>query len=357
MAIQQTFEFLGGGTPVDLLPEPTRTPCEPTALAAGVEGHAGHRDEDFEAGRGVEGPEASACGSAVPEARADGSAGPEASACGSGDTEAEQVSRETLLRQLRAQAGCIDTAPEIEAGEKLSTGSAAIDRLLPRRGLRPDAITEWVAEQDGCGASALSMIAAATHLRSAAGRGPLVVVSRPEYFYPPAAVALGIPVDRIIWVQPDRHADLVWTIDQALRCESVAAVWAPIRGKLDDRDARRFQLAAEIGRTPGLLIRTAATRGCPSFADVRFYISNVSRNLGGQDRHDGRVISVTLDRCRGGTIGQSVLVQIDDQARISQVTPQRLGIGDETAAVRLASELAHPASANRSHRQPGRRTA
>jgi protein ImuA len=271
----------------------------------------------------------------------------------------QTFAQEVLLRQLRVKAGCIATAPDGDAGQTLSTGSAAINRLLPRGGLRVDAITEWVAEADGSGAAALSMITAATHLNSARGRGPLVVVSRRDNFYPPAAVSLGISADRIIWVQPARHADLVWAIDQALRCESVAAVWAPIRAKLDDRDARRFQLAAEAGHTPGLLIRAAATRGCPSFADVRFHVGNLNRGARWLDPHAcGRVMNVTLDRCRGGRVGHSVWVQIDDQARIDQVTPQQLGIGkDETAAVRLASELAHPTAANRRDRKPSRRSA
>ena len=35
----------------------------------------------------------------------------------------------------------------------------AIDQLLPHGGLRTDAITEWVAEAEGCGAATLSLIA------------------------------------------------------------------------------------------------------------------------------------------------------------------------------------------------------
>jgi protein ImuA len=269
-------------------------------------------------------------------------------------------SKQAVLRQLRAKAGCISTASNGEAGETLSTGSDAIDSLLPRGGLRFDAITEWVSEADGCGAAALAMITAATYLNSsrdriASSRGPLVVVSNPSNFYPPAAVALGIPASRIIWVRPTRHVDLVWSIDQALRCQSVAAVWAHIGANLDDRDARRFQLAAEAGRTPGLFIRPAAARGRPSFADVRLHIGNhnsmpVSELHASefQVRSQQRVMKVMLDRCRGGTVGHSVWIQIDDQARVHKVTPQPFGISEnETAAVRLASELAHPKTPNR----------
>lgn len=260
----------------------------------------------------------------------------------------QKADRKSVLQALRAKVGCISASSDDSVGQTLSTGSGTMDRLLPRGGLRHDAITEWVAETNGCGAASLSMIAAATHLQSTRGSGVLVVVGGPEIFYPPAAVALGIPAGRIVWVRPAQYADQVWAIDQSLRCESVAAVWAFVGANLDDRDARRFQLAAETGHTPGLFVRPAATRGRPSFVDVRFHVDNLATGPDLDARLVGRVMKVTLDRCRGGTIGHSVWVRIDDQARIHRVTPQQLGISkDETATVRLASELAYPKTATR----------
>ena len=238
----------------------------------------------------------------------------------------------TTLDQLRDQIGCITAATTpTDHQPKLSTGSGAIDGMIPAGGLRFDAITEWVAAADGSAAAALSLIAAAECLRQTTG--PLVVVCPPDYFYPPAAVALGIPATRIIWVRPNQHADTVWSIDQALRCSAVAAVWAPVAARLDDRDARRFQLAAEIGNTPGLLIRPAAVRGRPTFADIRFHIAPAASIDG------NRTIQITLDRCRGGQIGLKMLVQISDTGNILQVTSRDQ---HESTPLHLASQLAQP---------------
>ena len=246
-------------------------------------------------------------------------------------------SRDTVLQRLRVRAGCISTIDDSHHTNQFSTGSSAIDSLLPRGGLKVDAITEWLAASDGCGAGVFSLIAAAAQLR--AHRGPLVIVDLGEVFYPPAAVALGVPAERMILVRPRKHADLVWSIDQALRCESVAAVWANVGSRLDDRDARRFQLAAETGGTPALLARPAAVRGRPSFADVRFHVRAQP-----QQRD---CFTISLDRCRGGALSNQVTVSIDDQANIQRVsTPVR----HETAALHLATELAHPTAA-----QPVRR--
>jgi len=236
---------------------------------------------------------------------------------------------------------------------------------LLRGGLRQDAISEWIADAEGCGAAALSMIVAANALRAhdqQAGdsSSPIVIIDSRQTFYPPAAIALGIPAARMILVQPRCAADAVWAIDQSLRCEAVAAVWATIDTRLDDRDARRFQLAAEQGRTPGFFVRPLRERGKPSFAEVRLHVKKGT----GRSWQDPEILShstplqVTLDRARGGPLGKSVWIQIDDQTRLIEVTaPHEVAVPQETrhetAAVHLASQLAHPkraASRSRQHR-------
>ena len=282
----------------------------------------------------------------------------------------ESPDRESMLRKLRIELGCGLPESENETLTICSTGSEAIDGMLPRGGLRRDTITEWVAEAEGCGAAALSLITAANILNVSVRSGPLVVVSGETGFYPPAAVALGVPADRIIWVRPERHADFVWAIDQALRCESVAAVWAHAGPHLDDRDARRFQLASEAGQTAGLLVRPAASRGKPSFAEVRFHVRHLatmpdlySVNRFGNSRgsipetavQSQRMLQVTVDRCRGGTAGQQTTVTIDDRGnphtmpshQESSRSVRCLKDGNEKAAVYLATELAHPKIAKR----------
>ena len=231
------------------------------------------------------------------------------------------------LQELRSLAGCVTTFENPADVDSFSTGSSAIDHLLPHRGLRVNAITEWIGAAAGSGAAALSMVAVASQLKRC--RGPLVVVGGIETFYPPAAVSLGVPPQRVIWVRSKRHADVVWAMDQALRSRQVAAVWGHVSARLDDRDARRLQLAAEAGKTPGLLVRPVSVRGRPSFADIRFHVKAL---LGSR-----RCLQVTVDRCRGGTAGQQLDIEIDDRARIKQTN-------HESATMHLASQLACPAS-------------
>jgi len=268
--------------------------------------------------------------------------------------EGSSAASQQIVRQLRARLDSLaTTAAEDFSVATFSTGSRAIDGLLPRGGLRVDSVTEWVAENEACGTAALSLITAANRLKCCPG--PLVVVAQPSEFYPPAAAALGIDPQRMVWVRPECPADTVWAIDQALRCDAVAAVWAIVGSAVDDRDARRFQLAAEAGRTPGIFLRPRPARGRPSFAEVRFHVrlapsqdTDASQNTAAFPS-----LRVTLDRCRGASAHKAVWVQIDDQARLQTMTPPdsvprlspRTSAHETTAAVHLAGELAHPKTA------------
>ncbi|WP_147867596.1 ImuA family protein [Stieleria maiorica] len=231
--------------------------------------------------------------------------------------------------------------------------------------MHPSTLTEWIAAHDGVAAGSLAMSAAASRLRQIPAR-PLVIVDCSGTFYPPAAVSLGVPHQRMILLRPRSGADAIWAIDQSLRSGAAAAVWASLPMQVDDRDARRLQLAAEAGRTPGLFVRGFATRGKPSFAEVQFYVSQQQRDTAQRATkrrpthrwRDFEVLSITLDRVRGGVAGKQLQLQITDAATLrplSTTAPQTPR--HETAAEHLASQLAHPAIAKRVASRRDARTA
>ena len=302
--------------------------------------------------------------------------------------------RAETLRRLRRVTSSIHSHSGDEA-PVLSTGTPALDRLLPRRGLRTDALVECVESGGGSGATSLAMIMAANHLTGHLNRttgsqpgsdgvknasetehasqtfrvatGPLVVVDLSGTFYPPAAVALGIPAERIVWCTPENHADLIWTIDQSLRCQSVAAVLAYVGDRLDDRDARRLQLAAETGKTLGMFVRPSTVRGKPSFAETRLFVRPIdSTGITGatiicrdtrqrvkadfeDNASDGRSsdptrrtplsrgesvltsIRVTVDRTRGGVTGKSTEIAVTDRGKLYELRLNDFGSRGQTA--------------------------
>ena len=183
------------------------------------------------------------------------------------------------MRKLRAQLGGAVTMgsaaadPSGEATTTFSTGVAALDRLLPGGGLRHGMLVEWLAELPGCGAATLGLLAAREACRAG---GMLVVLDRMRAFYPPAAAGWGVDPARLIVVRPRTPRDEIWAAVQSLRSPVVAAVWTMI-DRLDSRNFRRLQLAAEAGGTLGVLVRGASARGQPSWADVRLGVKSTEK--------------------------------------------------------------------------------
>ena len=134
----------------------------------------------------------------------------------------------------------------------------------------------------GSGAGTLALLAARQALVRD-GSAALVVLDSRGDFCPPAAVRLGIAAHRLVVIHPDSVADHHWAMNQALRSSAAAAVlaWPPA---IDDRTFRRWQLAAEEGGCFGLLVRPAAARVEPSWADVRLLVEPKERREGRGER-------------------------------------------------------------------------
>jgi len=263
-----------------------------------------------------------------------------------------------MMQQLRQQLGRWEAAAPAEDAEVFSSGAAAIDRLLPGGGLRHGMLVEWLGGMWSSGveqewsrgveeqwsskakhnksysttpllhyssACTLSLLAAREACREG---GALVVIDRQQTFYPPAAVAWGIDLNRLIVIRPRSARDELWAAVQSLRSPAVAAVWGMI-DRLDSRAFRRLQLAAQAGRTLGLLLRPPSARGQPSWADVRLGVGNCGfrisdfgliqtiRNPKSAIRnhlthHSLRRIQVRVLRIHGGRPGGSTNLEIDD---------------------------------------------
>ncbi len=148
---------------------------------------------------------------------------------------------------------------------RISSGWPSVDALLPHQGFLRGSLVEWLSEGPGSGAGSLALTAAREASRQG---GAIVILDSSGWFYPPAAAAWGIDLQRLIWLRPRDQAGALWAFDQALRCPAVAAVWAWLP-RLESRWFRRFQLAAESSGSLGLLLRPAHVRGRPSWAEIQ----------------------------------------------------------------------------------------
>lgn len=280
--------------------------------------------------------------------------------------------RQATLKRLTQEVWQLETAGGLP-GDKasISTGCQAMDASLPAGGYVPGSVIEYLRATSGCGASYLALTAAAAALDASPGKY-LVMVDTHQQFYPPAFQSHGIDLQRVIWVRPPTGSDAVWATDQALRTPAVAVVVADME-RLDERDARRLQLAAQRGGNLGLLLRGLSARRTPSWAEVQWVVrsllpSKVALPLNAVPARASvtplpamRRLEVVLARLRGGRAGARMWLDIDArQGQLHLVSPQTnwhtgaqnlesmIGVERKVAqnSMRMATELARSARAS-----------
>ena len=131
--------------------------------------------------------------------------------------------------------------------------------------------------------------------------------------YGPALDGVGIAPERLITVAAARAQDVLWVMEEALRCRAIGVVIGEMRPRAIDQVAtRRLALAAAAGGTLGLILRTAPD-DAPSAAATRWIIGTApsSRWPGADDDGLHGVgpprVTAHLARNRRGHLGAWIL--------------------------------------------------
>jgi protein ImuA len=126
-------------------------------------------------------------------------------------------------------------------------GLAALDAALPGGGLPLGALHEIEGERaewdDGVTLGfCLALLARLEKARPGPGR--ILWISRQGDLYPPALAGQGLDPGRFLLVRARSEAEVLWAMEEGLRCRRLAAVVGEVEG-LDRLAGRRLQLAAE----------------------------------------------------------------------------------------------------------------
>ena len=168
-------------------------------------------------------------------------------------------------------------------GGGISTGYTELDAALPEGGWPTAALMEVITPRWGIGE--LRLLLPAMRAATAAGHW-LVWVAPPFLPYAPALAAAGIDLSRVIVIHSEsRLHDALWSMEKALQTGPCALVFAWLNW-LPNTVVRRLQLAAETGRTLGVLFREHEARHSPAALRLRL-----------QPAHSG--LHVQLVKARG----------------------------------------------------------
>jgi protein ImuA len=185
---------------------------------------------------------------------------------------------QSLLSELRERIGRIER-PAATHGV-LPFGVAAIDRALPGGGLvRGQSV----------------------------GSGLVLWCSAHRDLYGPGLAAHGLDPGRLVLVRAPCDAEILWAMEEGLRCSCIAAVVGEV-GSLPAIASRRLQLAAERSGITAFLLRrwrnggqAARERALPNAAATRWRVAALPSWCPRGETGVGLPRwQVELLRCRGG---------------------------------------------------------
>lgn len=84
--------------------------------------------------------------------------------------------------------------------------------------------------------------------------GATVWLSANRTIFPPALISFGIAPDKIIFVDLKKEKEILWAMEEALKCDGLAAVVGELP-ELSFMASRRLQLAVEKSRVTGFILR------------------------------------------------------------------------------------------------------
>lgn len=176
--------------------------------------------------------------------------------------------------------------------EVLPTGFSALDDCLPGKGWPRAGLVEILIGRLGVGELSLLMPVLAALTRRPSARW-CAWIAPPFEPFPPALVAHGLLLERVLIAHA---AKTLWAFEQALGSGACEAVLGWI-SKPRARDLRRLQLAAERGRTLGVLFRTLRASRESSPAVLRLMLEPAEQGA-----------RITLLKSRGGRRGSIEVV-------------------------------------------------
>ena len=156
----------------------------------------------------------------------------------------------------------------------LPTGFATLDEYLPDSGWPRTGLIEILVSRFGSGELTMLVPALGALTRAAAARW-CVWVAPPLVPFAPALASGGVVLDRVAVVGGERS---LWAFEQALGSGACDAVLGWVR-QVKPRDLRRLQLAAERGRTLGVMFRPRRAAREASAAVLRLSIEPLAEGV------------------------------------------------------------------------------
>ncbi|MGQ8335249.1 ImuA family protein [Sunxiuqinia sp. A32] len=210
--------------------------------------------------------------------------------------------KKEIIKQLKKQILSMEGFSSGAVSQQLDFGLGVMNSAFPNGVFPVGAIHEFISPSEAHAAAAngfLSNLVSTLMCKN----GTCLWIGVQRKVFPPALIFFGIEPHRVIFIDVKQPKEVLWVMEQALKCAALSAVVAELRD-ISFAESRRLQLAVEQSRVTGFLHRiqpcTKSTLACVSRWKITPMPSQASDGLPGVGSPR---LEVELEKIRNGRPG------------------------------------------------------
>lgn len=164
------------------------------------------------------------------------------------------ASKSSIFSRLQTDMLALQGLRKPSPADAIDLGLGPLNNAFPHKTFPLSAVHEFISAGPESKAATAGFISALLGGLMQTG-GAAIWISCTRTIFPPALSMFGIEPERIIFLDLKNEKEVLWAMEEALRCNGLAAVVGEIP-ELSFTVSRRFQLAVEKSRVTGFIHRS-----------------------------------------------------------------------------------------------------
>ncbi|NGM63688.1 ImuA family protein [Sphingobacterium sp. SGR-19] len=188
------------------------------------------------------------------------------------------VEKSMLIADLQHQILQWQGFKQIEKKD-YDVGLGELEKAFPGHVFPVGTLHEFMSENNEEDAASSGFIAALLSFLIQKG-GVGLWISSSSQLFAPSIKLFGVDPDRIIFVQMEKHKDILWALEEGLKCEGIRVVIAEVQD-IDFVQSRRLQLAVEKSKVTGFVLRLKPRFLGTTICAARWHIRSLPSHVQG----------------------------------------------------------------------------
>lgn len=161
--------------------------------------------------------------------------------------------KKDIIQQLQKEIISMQGHKAMVAGNRFESGLGVIENSFPNSVFPTGAVHEFLSDVQENAVASNAFISALLG-RLAQENGTCLWIGNKRTIFPPALKLFGLQPNKIVFIDLKKEKDVLWAVEEALKCASLSAVVGEL-SNLTFMESRRLQLAVEESHVTGFIHR------------------------------------------------------------------------------------------------------